>query len=74
MRKARRADFALVGLVGAVGDQEHAEFALGRFDRGVDFAGRHMETFGIELEVMDQRFHRLFHLATLRRHHLVVDG
>ena len=72
MRKARRADLALIGLVAAVGDQIDAELALGRFDRGVDFAGRHLEAFGVELEVMDQRFHRALHLRAPRRRDLVV--
>src|ERR1700753_972388 len=40
MRKTRRADLALVRLVGAVGDEVDAELALGRLDCGVDFAGR----------------------------------
>src|SRR5450756_2619938 len=38
MRKARRANLALVRFVGAVGDQEDAELALGRLDRGIHFA------------------------------------
>src|SRR6202140_4333176 len=72
MRKTRRADLAFVGLVGAVGDQVDAELALRRLDRGVNLAGRHMEAFGIELEVVDQRFHRALHLAAPRRRDLVV--
>jgi hypothetical protein len=72
MREARRADLAAIGLVGAVGDEIDAELALGRFDRGVDLAGRHVEALGVELEVMDQRFHRALHLAALRRHDLAV--
>src|SRR5215467_8152244 len=55
MREARRADLALVGLVAAVSDEIHAELALGRLDRGIDLASRHMEAFGVEFEVMDQR-------------------
>jgi hypothetical protein len=72
MRKARRADLAAIGLVGAVGHQIDAELALRRLDRGIDLAGRHVEAFGVELEVMDQRFHRALHLAALRRHDLAV--
>src|SRR5215475_10521350 len=53
MRKARRADLALVGLVRAVGDQIDAELALGGFDGSINLAGRHVITFGIELEMMD---------------------
>src|SRR4029079_19184218 len=41
MRDTRCANFALVGLVGAVGDQINAELALGRLDGGVDFASRY---------------------------------
>src|SRR6266849_5617176 len=72
MREAWRADLALVGLVGAVGDEIDPELALRRLDRGINLAGRHMDTFGIELEVMDQRLHRALHLATPRRRDLVV--
>src|SRR5258705_4492670 len=75
MRKAGGADLAFVGLVGAVGDQIDAELALRRLDRGIDFAGRHMEALGVKLEVMDQRLHRTLHLAPARREDLVVlDG
>src|SRR5215470_3338900 len=56
MREARRADLALVGLVGAVGDEIDAELPLGRLDCGVDLASRHVKAFGVELEVMDQCF------------------
>src|SRR5689334_4846182 len=72
MRKARRADLALVGLVGAVGDKVDAELALRRFHGGIDLAGRHMNAFGIELEMMDERFHRALHLAAAGRRDLVV--
>src|SRR5207342_2379019 len=72
MGKARRADLALVGLVGAVGDEIHAELALRRLHRGIDLAGRHVNAFGVELEVMDERFHRALHLAAAGRRDLVV--
>ena len=72
MRKARRADLAAIGLVGAVGDQIDAELALGRFDGGIDLAGRHVIAFGVELEMVDQRFHRALHLAALGRHDLAI--
>ncbi len=75
MREARRADLALVRFVGAVGDEIDAELALGRFDRGIHLAGRHVIALGVELEVVDQRFHRALHLVALGRHDLVVvDG
>src|SRR5205085_3722264 len=57
----------ILRLVGPVGDQIHAELAFGRFDRRVDLAGRDVEALGVKLEVMDQRFHRLLHLAAARR-------
>src|SRR5665811_143101 len=72
MREAGRADLAFVRFVGAVGDQEDAELALGRLDRGIHFAGRHMEALGVKLEVLDQRFHGALHLAALGRHDLAV--
>src|ERR1019366_9964331 len=61
MREARRPDLATIGLIGAIRDEIDTEFSLGSLDRAIDFAGRHMETFGIELEVMDQRLHRTLH-------------
>src|SRR6185369_6109374 len=63
MGKARRADLALVGLVAAVGDQIDAELAFRRLDRGIDLAGRHVNALGVELEVVDERFHRTLHLV-----------
>src|ERR1700742_212168 len=72
MGKARRADLALVRLVAAVGDEIDAELALRRFDSGIDLASRHMHAFGVELEVMDQRFHRALHVTTARREDLAV--
>ncbi len=72
MREAGRADLAFVWLVGAVGDEIDAELTLGRLDRGIDIAGRHVEAFGVELEVVNQRLHRALHLAALGRHDLVV--
>src|SRR5213083_608947 len=44
--KAGRPDFALVGLVAAVGDEIDAELALGRLDRGVDLARGNVKAFG----------------------------
>lgn len=32
--------------------------------RAVCLSGRHMEAFGEELEVVDERFHRLLHVRT----------
>src|ERR1700692_2247455 len=72
MGKARRADLAFIGLVAAVGDQEDAELPLRRLDRGIDFAFRHVEALGVELEVMDQGLHRTLHLGPPRWRDLVI--
>src|SRR5262249_11535590 len=72
VREARRADLALVRLVGAVSDQIDAELTLRRLDSGVNFAGRPTIALGIQLEVMDERFHRAFHLVAFWRDNLVV--
>jgi hypothetical protein len=57
MGEAGRPDLALVGLVAAIGDEIDAEFALGRFDRGIDLARRNVKALRIKLEVVDERFH-----------------
>src|SRR5262249_12133995 len=72
MREAGRADFAFVRLVAAVGDEIDAEFALGRLDRGIDFARRHVEALGVKLEMMDERLHRALHLGAPGWNDLVV--
>ena len=72
MQEPRRADLAAVGAVGAVGHQIDAEFALRGLDRRINLARRHVEAFGIKLEVMDQRFHRGLHLAALGRSDLAA--
>src|SRR6516225_5440786 len=72
MGKTGRAYLALVGLVAAVRDEIDAELALGCFHRGIDLAGRHVDAFGVEFEVVDQRFHRALHLAASWREDLVV--
>src|SRR6266487_6178442 len=46
VREARRADLAFVRLVAAIGDQIHAELALGGLDCGVDLAGRNVKALG----------------------------
>src|SRR6187402_889687 len=74
MAEGGRADLAAIRLVAAVADEEHAEFALGAFGRDIDLARRHVKAFGVELEVVDQRFHRLLHLAALGRHDLAVEA
>src|SRR5262249_40774432 len=61
MRKARRPDLAAVGPIAAIRDQVDPELTLGRLDGSVDLAGGNMEALGVELEVVDQRFHGAFH-------------
>ena len=73
MGEARRADLAAIRLVGAVRDQIDAELALRRLDGGIDLAGRHVEALGVELEVMDERFHRALHVAARGRRDLAVE-
>src|SRR6185369_4753494 len=72
MGKPRRPDLAAVGPVGAVGDEVDAELTLGAFGGDVDLAGGHVESFSIELEVVNHGFHRLLHLAAFGRHDLAV--
>src|SRR3954454_5118699 len=45
----------------AVADHVVAELAAGRLDRHVDLPGRHPETLGDQLEVVDQGLHGLAH-------------
>mmetsp|Transcript_18312 Transcript_18312/g.29274 ORF Transcript_18312/g.29274 Transcript_18312/m.29274 type:complete len:384 (-) Transcript_18312:3287-4438(-) len=70
MREAGGADFAAVGFVGPVRHQIDAELALGGLDRDIDLARRHMEPFGIKLEVVDQALHRRLHVRARGRRDL----
>src|SRR5690606_18010992 len=54
MAERRRANLAAIWLVAAVADQIDTELALRALRGDVDFTGRHVEAFGVELEVMDQ--------------------
>ena len=74
MGEARRPYLAAVGHVGAVGDQVDAEFALRRLDRRVGLPGRNAIALRVELEMVDQRFHRALHLGPFGRRDLVVVG
>ena len=74
MAERGRPDLAAVGLVGAVGDEIDAELALGAFGRDIYLAGGDVIALGVELEVVDQRFHRLLHLGALGREHLAVEA
>jgi len=57
MRKAWRANLQTIGLVGAIAHDVDAKLALGMFDSGIRLAFGHMETFGEQLEVVNQLFH-----------------
>ena len=70
MQESRRADLGAIRLVGAIRHQIDAKLTLGRLNCGIDFARRHMEALGIELEMVDERLHRGFHLAALGRRDL----
>src|SRR3546814_7473088 len=70
----RRADLAAVRFVAAVANQIDAELAFRALSRDVNLARGDVEALGIELEMMDQRFHRLLHLAALRRDDLAVEA
>src|SRR5262249_20479679 len=72
MHEARRPDLATIGSVRSVGHEIDPELTLGRLDRCINLALGHVIAFGIQLEMMDQSFHRAFHYRALRRHHLVV--
>ena len=47
------------GLAPTVADDVAAELAAGRLDGDVDLALGHLEALGEDLEVVDQRLHRL---------------
>ena len=75
VRERRRANFAFVRPVGAVGHQIDPELTLGRLDGGIHFASRNPVAFSVELEMVNGRLHRALHLGAQRRHDLVVlDG
>src|SRR5258706_16072638 len=75
MREGGRADLALVGPVGPVGDKIDTKFTLGCLDRRIYLSGWNAVAFGIELEVFDHCFHRTLHFATPWRNNLVIpDG
>src|SRR6516165_4475728 len=70
--KARRSDLATVRPVGSVGNEIDAELAFRRLDRRISLASRNVVTFGIQFEMMDQRFHRALHFGARRRRHFAV--
>ena len=74
VRKAWRANLQTVRLVGAVAHDVDAELAFRMLDGGVSLAFGHVETFGEQLEVMNQLFHVGLHRLTVGRSDLVVAG
>src|SRR4051812_43112170 len=73
MRKSGRSDFALVWLVGTIRYQVHAEFPFRRLNRGIHLSGRDVKALGIQLKMVDKRFHRPLHVAATGRRNLVVQ-
>src|SRR3546814_16795638 len=63
---------AAVRPVAAVGDEVDAELALGGLDHRVGVARRDVVALGVELEVVNQGFHRALHLGAPRRRDLVI--
>src|SRR5690625_4093580 len=72
MREARRTNLALVGTIGAIGDEEDGKFTLGSLHGRVGLSRRHVIALGVELEVVDQRLHRTLHLAAPGRGNLLI--
>src|SRR6266542_3470900 len=72
VRERGGADLALVRPVGAVGNEIDPELALWRLHRRIYLSSRHTEAFGVELKMMDERFHGALHDFAPGRHDLVV--
>src|SRR5262249_18737413 len=70
VRERGGADLALVRSVGAVGNEIDPELALRCLHRRIYLSRRHTEAFGVELKMMDERFHRALHDFTPGRHDL----
>src|SRR5262249_6448909 len=51
-----------------IGFYVNTELAFGRFDRVIDLAGRNVEAFGNDQEVMNQCVHMTLHRFTIRQH------
>src|SRR5271167_3301357 len=67
-----RSDLAAIGAVRTIRYQINPELTLRTFRYGIGCARRHMIALSIKLEVMDERFHRPFHLSARGRRKLVV--
>src|SRR5688500_1184077 len=74
MSETRRTNLAAVWPIRAVADEVYTEFTLGRLDGYIELASKDIEAFSIQLEMMNQCFHRLLHLATLWWHSLAVKS
>src|SRR3984893_10163660 len=72
MCEAGRPDLAAIWLIGGIRDDITAERSFRRLDRAIDFAGRHMEAFGVKLEEIDQSFHRTLHFRAGGGHDLAI--
>ena len=65
-------DVHAVGLGRTITHDVAAKFATRRFDRDIRLALGDLETFGEDLEVMDERFHGLVDTRTRRRRDFLV--
>src|ERR1019366_5290786 len=72
VHEARSPHVEAVWLVRAVRDHVATELAPGRLDRGVYLARRHLEAPREDLEMVDERFHRLIDARSRRWRHLLV--
>ena len=70
--ESRRTYLTAVRFVRAIADEIDAKFTLGAFGCNVNLTGRHVEALCIQLEVVDQRFHRLLHFRALGRRNLAI--
>lgn len=72
MGEAGGADLAPIWPFAAIADDKDAHLALGCFDGAVGFSGGDGVAFGEEEEVVDERFHVLFHRGSGGRGDFVV--
>ena len=70
--KARRTDTHSIRSRRSVGDYVDTKLAAWAFDRCIAFTHRHLEAFGEDLEVVDERFHRLIDSGPRRWRDLLV--
>lgn len=72
VREARRPDLAPVRPLAPVAHHIDAHLALGRLNRAVRLPRRDSVPLGEQQEMMNQRFHILFHRGARRRGNLVI--